>query len=123
MKNPPRRAAPAGFLLPGDKCRAQKSRSGKPDRLDNNPEGLLLAASFFQHAQSTLVSFVSSLLCFLSSSQSFISFTVRRASVSFDALLQPVARTAARARAENFRTLFIVFPFKDFQIKWLSPHD
>jgi hypothetical protein len=25
-----------------------------------------------------------------------------------------VARTAARARAENFRTLFIVFPFKDF---------
>jgi len=37
--------------------------------------------------------------------------------VSFDALLQPVARTAARARAENFRTLFIVFPFKDFQIK------
>ncbi|CAI8852318.1 hypothetical protein EMIT0196P_80300 [Pseudomonas chlororaphis] len=31
-----------------------------------------------------------------------------------DTLLQPVARTAARARAENFRTLFIVFPFKDF---------
>jgi len=46
------------------------------DRLDNNPEGLLLAASFFKHTQSALVSFVSSLLCFLSSSQSFISFTV-----------------------------------------------
>ena len=46
------------------------------DRLDNNPEGLLLAASFFQHTQSALVSFVSSLLCFLSSSQSFISFTI-----------------------------------------------
>jgi hypothetical protein len=27
-------------------------------------------------------------------------------------LLQPVARTAARARAENFRTLFIVFPLR-----------
>jgi hypothetical protein len=103
------------------------------DRLDNNPEGLLLLASFFKHAQSALVSFVSSLLCFLSSSQSFISFTVgfvctslgraaassvavRRASVSLETLLQPVARTAARAIAENFRTLFIVFPFKDFPL-------
>jgi len=43
------------------------------DRLDNNPEGLLLAACFFKHAQGALVSFVSSLLCFLGSSQSFIS--------------------------------------------------
>jgi len=39
-----------------------------------------------------------------------------RRPVSFDALLQPVARTAAKARAENFRTLFIVFPFKDFPL-------
>ncbi len=107
-------------------------------RLDNNPEGLLLAASFVQHAQSTLVSFVSSLLCFLSSSQSFISFTVSFVCTSlgasccvfgssqtcfgfFDALLQPVARTAARARAENFRTLFIVFPFKDILLVTVSP--
>src|SRR5690606_33349884 len=32
-------------------------------------------------------------------------------------LLQPVARTAARARAENFRTLFIVFP-----LRWSFPY-
>jgi len=95
-----------------------KKADPKMGRLDNNPEGLLLAASFVQHAQSTLVSFVSSLLCFLSSSQraAASSVAVRRASVSFDALLQPVARTAAKARAENFRTLFIVFPFKDFPL-------
>jgi hypothetical protein len=36
----------------------------------------LLAAGFFQHAQSTLVSFVSGLLSFLSGSQSFISLAV-----------------------------------------------
>ncbi|CAI8785874.1 hypothetical protein EMIT0P228_180029 [Pseudomonas brassicacearum] len=54
----------------------KKKADPKMGRLDNNPEGLLLTASFVQHAQSTLVSFVSSLLCFLSSSQSFISFTV-----------------------------------------------
>ncbi len=37
---------------------------------------LLLAASFFQHAQSALVGFVSGLLSLLSSSQSFIGLAV-----------------------------------------------
>jgi hypothetical protein len=54
---------PAGFFCPA-KTKGNKKADPVMGRLDNNPEGLLLAASFFQHAQSTLVSFVSSLLCF-----------------------------------------------------------
>src|SRR3990167_6386143 len=54
---------------------AIKKPARKPGRLISL-ERLLLLGSFFQHTQSALVSFVSSLLSFLSCSHCFVSFAV-----------------------------------------------
>lgn len=73
--------ASAGFFM------AEKDHSSvfawaikKPIRLPGSAFGkdqsLLLAASFFQHAQGALIGFVSGLLSFLSGGQSFISLAV-----------------------------------------------
>lgn len=59
-----------------DGSAGNKKADPQVGRLFNNPEGLLLAAGFFQHTQSALVSFVSSLLSFLSGGQSVISLAV-----------------------------------------------
>jgi hypothetical protein len=136
----------AGFLLPG-KCLFHRGRRQTPvnkkadpltDRLINNPEGLLLAASLVQHTQSAFVGFVSSLLSFLSCSQRFVSLAIgfigtglrtsgcvfscgQTSFCFFGCAAATGSQNCGRARAENFRTLFIVFPLKDFyQISHLS---
>src|SRR5471030_438437 len=106
------------------------------DRLDNNPEGLLLAACFFKHAQSALVSFVSSLLCFLSSSQSFISFTVGFVCTSLGAsccvfscsqtsfgFFGDAAATGSQncgqSQSREFQNVVHRVPLQGLSIKWL----